>query len=292
MAVMDIIKRPFRSFDGAKWVKHYFETSADQVRYKKKDGTESDIQTALGEDSVFLLAHPVGAIYLSISSANPGTLFGGTWAAMGAGRMLVGVNSSDPNLNAAEKTGGSTHHAHTSPQHTHTVNSHLHSTGNCTLTATQIPSHAHAMNNHAHSIPVLGGYTNETGGHGHSTNATTVTNPLKVSGVTVKWASRYVKTDTEGTGHPHSSGNENMSIDIPSVGTSSSGSHSHNITTYASTTGTNNGNTSAAGGSQAHNHGNTGGSGALTTNNNAAANTGSASSFPPYITCYMWKRTA
>lgn len=49
MAMMDIIKRPFRSFDGTKWIKHYFETSADQVKCTKNNGEESDVQTQLTE---------------------------------------------------------------------------------------------------------------------------------------------------------------------------------------------------------------------------------------------------
>lgn len=50
--------------------------------------------------------YPVGAIYISISSTSPATLFGGTWAAFGAGRVLVGRNASDTDFNTAEKTGG------------------------------------------------------------------------------------------------------------------------------------------------------------------------------------------
>lgn len=48
MAITDIIKRPFRSFNGTKWTKHYFETSADQVIVEKGDGIESNVQTELG----------------------------------------------------------------------------------------------------------------------------------------------------------------------------------------------------------------------------------------------------
>jgi len=35
------IKRPFRSFNGTDWDKHYFETSADQV--KMNDGTNVEL---------------------------------------------------------------------------------------------------------------------------------------------------------------------------------------------------------------------------------------------------------
>jgi hypothetical protein len=54
-------------------------------------------------------AYPVGSIYLNATnSTNPGTLLGfGTWAAFGAGRMLVGFNASDSLFDTAEETGGS-----------------------------------------------------------------------------------------------------------------------------------------------------------------------------------------
>jgi hypothetical protein len=51
--------------------------------------------------------YPVGSIYLSVSSANPGTLFGGTWVAWGTGRVPVGINTSDPDFWSLEQTGGS-----------------------------------------------------------------------------------------------------------------------------------------------------------------------------------------
>lgn len=50
--------------------------------------------------------YPVGSVYLSVNSVNPGTLFGGSWVAFGAGRVLIGVDASDPDFNTVEKTGG------------------------------------------------------------------------------------------------------------------------------------------------------------------------------------------
>lgn len=67
--------------------------------------------------------YPVGSIYMSVNPTNPSTYFGGTWVAWGAGRVPVGINTSDSNFNTVEKTGGAT-----------TV----------TLSASQIPSHTHA----------------------------------------------------------------------------------------------------------------------------------------------------
>lgn len=52
-------------------------------------------------------AYPVGSIYISVVSTNPGTLFGiGTWAAIAAGRMLVGLDSGDTDFDTVEETGG------------------------------------------------------------------------------------------------------------------------------------------------------------------------------------------
>ena len=52
-------------------------------------------------------AFPVGSIYTSINSTNPATSLGyGTWTAFGAGRVLVGYNSSDTDFDLDEETGG------------------------------------------------------------------------------------------------------------------------------------------------------------------------------------------
>lgn len=76
-------------------------------------------------------AFPVGSVFLSVVSTNPGTLLGyGTWSAFGAGRMLVGVDAGDADFDAAEKTGGAKTHTLTSnemPSHTHVQDAHTHS---------------------------------------------------------------------------------------------------------------------------------------------------------------------
>lgn len=51
-------------------------------------------------------AYPVGAIYLSVVSTSPATLFGGTWSAIGAGKVLVGIDSGDTDFDTVEETGG------------------------------------------------------------------------------------------------------------------------------------------------------------------------------------------
>ena len=65
------------------------------------------------------LAYPVGSIYMNASNSdNPSTLLGfGTWVAFGAGRVPVGIKTSDGDFNAAEKTGGTK--TPTMPSHSH-----------------------------------------------------------------------------------------------------------------------------------------------------------------------------
>ena len=54
-----------------------------------------------------LMAHPVGSIYESTDATSPETLFGGTWEAMEAGRVLVsaGTASTGTVYNAGDKGG-------------------------------------------------------------------------------------------------------------------------------------------------------------------------------------------
>ena len=64
--------------------------------------------------------YPVGSVYISTSSTNPGTLFGGTWEAYGTGRTLVGIDSSQTVFNTVGKTGGAKYV--TTSNHTHGLN--------------------------------------------------------------------------------------------------------------------------------------------------------------------------
>ena len=80
--------------------------------------------------ATLLAVYPVGAIYISVASTNPGTLFGGTWAIYGPGKMLISLDSGDSDFDTAEETGGAKTHTITSdemPAHTHTQNAHSHS---------------------------------------------------------------------------------------------------------------------------------------------------------------------
>ena len=76
--------------------------------------------------NIFDKIYPVGSIYINATnSTNPATLLGfGTWSSFGAGRVLVGIDSSDTDFDTSEETGGAKTH---------------------TLTTTEMPSHQHLL---------------------------------------------------------------------------------------------------------------------------------------------------
>lgn len=93
--------------------------------------------------------YPVGSLYLSVIATNPATLFGfGTWVAFGAGRSLVGVDTTDPLFDAAEETGGSKDAVVVSHTHTASVSdpghTHLFYNGNSGAPVTSYTSSAYA----------------------------------------------------------------------------------------------------------------------------------------------------
>ena len=111
------------------------------------DGTCTKFSNQLQD---FLLkVYPVGSIYISYNSTNPGTLFGGTWENYGSGRVLRGINSG-----TAGSTGGSdtvTLKEANLPSHTHDI-SHTHTTISTTTSTMNLTansegsSHSHTFN--------------------------------------------------------------------------------------------------------------------------------------------------
>ena len=73
-------------------------------------------------NNVFLKTYPVGSIYISTSSTNPSTIYGGTWERYGQGKTLVGLNESETEFSTVNKIGGEKTH---------------------TLTVNEMPSHNH-----------------------------------------------------------------------------------------------------------------------------------------------------
>ena len=62
---------------------------------------------ALKRTGSYFEAFPVGSVFISIDPTNPGTtLEYGNWLAIGAGRVLVGLDSGDTDFDVAEEAGG------------------------------------------------------------------------------------------------------------------------------------------------------------------------------------------
>jgi len=81
------------------------------------------------------VAFPVGSIYLAVVSTDPATLLGyGTWSAIGAGRVLVGLDSGDADFDVVEETGGSKTVASAGSNAAEAAHTH---------TFTQVPNHVH-----------------------------------------------------------------------------------------------------------------------------------------------------
>ncbi|MBS4928260.1 MAG: phage tail protein [Anaerostipes sp.] len=107
-------------------------------------------QVKVEMDAVTNKLWPVGSIYISVNNANPASFFGGSWTAFATGRTIVGVDTSQGEFNAVEKSGG-----HKELQsHAHGMNNHVHSLNNHTHT---VPNHVHTMQgagNHYHYLGI------------------------------------------------------------------------------------------------------------------------------------------
>lgn len=99
----------------------------DTLKYFKRDvGVWTEVGGTPGGE-----AFPVGSVFVAVVSTNPGTLLGyGTWSAIAAGRVLVGLDSGDTDFDTVEETGGAK-----------TV----------TLDTTMIPAHTHVQDAHNHT---------------------------------------------------------------------------------------------------------------------------------------------
>ena len=107
-------------------------------------------QVKVEMDAVTNKLWPVGSIYISVNNANPASFFGGSWTAFATGRTIVGVDTSQGEFNAVEKSGGHKElqsHAHGLNNHVHSLNNHTHS----------VPNHVHTMQgagNHFHYLGI------------------------------------------------------------------------------------------------------------------------------------------
>ena len=195
------------------------------------DGTCTKFSNDL--QSFLLKVYPVGSIYISYDSTNPGTLFGGTWEVFGKGQTLVGIDASSTEFKTLGQAGGS-------KTISYTPSGSIGSTG---LTINQIPSHSHSYdkanaNTESHTLTI-----NEIPSHEH-------TLPSAVQGIdtsgarsaTVASSGFYVpngyvsKTNTAGGGggHTHPISTTSTSTGTAGKGTTSDG-HTHTFTGTATT---------------------------------------------------------
>ena len=210
--------------------------------------------------------YPVGTIYTSVQNVSPAVFLGGTWQALNEGRVLIGAGTAHP----AGETGGS-----------ETV----------ALTTAQMPSHNHSASfsgssgsggSHSHSIS---GSLSSGGSHSHGCSGLSISGKLNsvafdpymtisASGAFSISAEKSYWNAT-GTNKKIISTRDVTLSGSLSGSTASGGSHSHSFSSVSA----------SSAGSHTHSI-----SGTVT-----IGSTGSGQAhenMPPYLSVYMWKRTA
>ena len=206
--------------------------------------------------------YPVGSIYISATLSTVEQVksaLGGTWEIYGKGQTLVGIDTSQTEFNTIGKTGGAKSVSYT-PSGT------IGSTG---LTISQIPSHTHTIS-HTHTTPQTNTTTmslkaQATGSeHSHTFGARNdgFGSAGIVNGVIMTQAS-YDKTGFMGGAHTHT---VTGSVTIPAMTTNSISTASSGAAGKGTT-------------SDGHTHSFTGTAATIST-------------LQPYVTVYMYKRTA
>ena len=257
----------------------------------KAKGTVTGAISKLNTDLVDRV-YPVGSIYISVISTDPGELFGGTWELLAPGRTLVCINANDSDFSQARKTGGEKAHvlsAAEMPSHTHTGPSHTHTVG----------AHAHGLNGHTHGFTTDSTSVNHT----HSISITSGGMSAHSTGRIGDYAVQSHKTGVSASGFA-SVAAVTGSINYGSGSVTGSSGYSDTVNMDVSHTHAVSGTTGGNAISHAHT-GTTGGNSGNTTNNTAfpsgaagTGNTGSAGSgnahnnLQPYFVCYMWERIA
>ena len=260
--------------------------TSDSNKYATIQEVKDMLTSQKLQSSQMLQLYPVGSVYISTSGTNPSSLFGGTWVAWGSGRVPVGVNTGDGNFNTVEKTGGTateTLSVSQMPSHTHTFTGRAVTSGGNSVTPSasftgKAVNTGNQSTGHTHSVSLT---TSENGKHTHQQsnqgwynlpgNPSSWWTNYNASGVNwLNSASQGVTAPitTENGAHTHSvSGNTggisaNHTHSVTAAGSVSlaNTSHTHSVTAVGSN--------SSTGGGAAHNN------------------------LQPYITCYMWKRTA
>ena len=246
----------------------------------------SDIKTpTIDRTTILNMVYPVGAIYISINNTNPSTFIGGTWVAFGTGRTLVGVDTTQSEFSTVEKQGGSKTVTLTKeqlPTHNHntTVSTTADHSHNGQTTANGTHAHSITCNSagaHTHSVS---GNTDTLGGHSHKANLADTAGSSTISNVPSIQRSSWTTANKKAW--------QDSTLLL------NSGVHKHTITATAASTGSHT-HTCSSNNTGTHNHTLEIGEAGAHTHTVSVLNTGSGNAhnnLQPYITVYMFKRTA
>ena len=268
--------------------------NGDSSEFKVKNGktviTETDIKT------IMLRCHPIGSLYWSSDSTDPGEIFGGTWGQIKDKFILAAGDSYNNGDTGGSKTVTLT--TANMPSHTHSF------TPKGTVT---VSSHSHTLNSHTHSFTPSGTVSS----HSHNFRNTSLTSSSGSSLSVLEFANSgtgsssytYAAYSQYPSGTVYGSPSLLRDFTISNYTTASVTDRKYLVNGYPSNanvlgianatptfTGTA-GTTGAASGS-------TGSATPTGTFTGTAGTTGSAgtgnafSILPPYIVKYCWERTA
>ena len=238
--------------------------------------------SATGPKSIVDLIYPVGSIYMSVASTSPATLFGGTWEAL-RDRFLVGASdpeAENPDFPAAD-TGGAASVSYTPSG---LVGSH-------TLTVDEIPSHNHSFTGSAVTSGGISANHTHTGTSGNPSANHYHSGPSHSHQFRVEYGGTPVADsdhNPDGNGYYCAVSKRGGIWNTGSAGTGGTGTvsawHTHTTTTGNQSAGhthsvTASGSIGNKGGGGGHDHSFTGTAATIDT-------------LPPYLSVYMWKRTA
>lgn len=158
---------------------------------------------------------PIGSIFLSVSPTNPGISLGcGTWVRFGAGKVLVGLDSSDVSFDTAEEIGGT---KTSTPEGT---------VSQPTFTGSPLPAHDHGTGTLAASVHAGVTVQNHSYTPAGTINAHTTAGDSNTTGGTAKvtgpgthtftgTAANLTHTVTQPNNHTLSGRSESLSAGTP-----------------------------------------------------------------------------
>lgn len=270
------------------------------------------IATAKAE--AILAAWPVGSIFIGTTAFNPSYLLGGgTWEQFGGGRCLIGVGTGNDGSKSqtftANATGGEYDHTLTTgemPSHTHTF------TGRAVTSGGSSAANTGSESSHTHSYSHTHGYTpsGSVSSHSHTVYFTFLTAATDLSSGSYKGfgigssndnSFNNLKNNSTSTRINYTafstqyffngSGGTTNTTCIPLKGNGDTKSTQPTFTGSAGTTTSQSSTTTGAGSSHSHTMAHTHSVTAAGTNGETGS--GNAhNNMQPYITVYMWKRTA